>query len=145
MMEFIGSIYYISGIFALIRLIYSFRDFSRISDIKEWAFRFRSITGKKPSSKDYISKSELDMMNAHVALDIFEWLWVACGLLSGNSAIFATIMIFGIAYKYVSSHISFGFLYKSFTLLFISARFLIYLYMISNHFFHNGGSILGMF
>lgn len=144
-MEFIGSLYYISGIFALIRLIYSFRDFSRISDLKEWAFRFSSLTGRKPSSKDYGSKAELDMMNAHVALDIFEWIWVACGLLSGNSAIFAAIIMLGIAYKYVSAHISFGWLYKSFTLLFISARFLLYLAMISNHFFHNGGSILGMF
>lgn len=144
-MEFLGSIYYISGIFVLIRLIYSFRDFSRISDIKEWAFRFKSLTGKKPSPKDYKSKEALDMMSAHVALDIFEWIWVACGLLSGNSTIFFSIMIFGISYKYISAHISFGWLYKSFTLVFIFFRFLLYLAMISNHFFHNGGSIIGIF
>lgn len=144
-MEFIGALYYLSGIFVLIRLIYSFRDFSRISDLKEWAFRFKSLTGKKPTSKDYKSKKELDMMSAHVALDIFEWLWAACGLLSGNSAIFFAIILCGIAYKYISSHVSFGWLYKSLTLLFIAARFLLYLTMISNHFFHNGGSILGIF
>lgn len=144
-MEFIGALYYLSGIFVLIRLIYSFRDFSKISDIKEWSFRFGTLTGKKPAVKDYISKKDLDMMSAHLALDIFEWLWVACGLLSGNSAIFATIIICGICYRYAISHISFGLIYKFLTIAFISARFLLYLTMISNHFLHNGGSILGMF
>lgn len=144
-MEFIGALYYISGIFVLIRLLHSFKDFSKISDTKEWSFRFKTLTGKKPDAKDYPDKKDLDTMNAHLALDVFEWIWVACGLLSGNSAIFATIIMCGIAHRYISSHISFGWIHKTSSLLFISFRFFLYLTMISNHFLHNGESILGIF
>lgn len=144
-MGFIGAIYYLSGILVLIRLIYSFRDFSKISDLKEWSFRFKAMTGKKPDSKDYIDKKSIEMISAHVALDFFEWIWVACGLFSGNHSAFAFIIISGIAYRYVVGHISFGNLYKMLTFLFIVFRFLLYLTMISNHFFQNGGSIIGIF
>ena len=145
MAAIIGAIYYLSGAFVLIRLIYSFKDFSRIADLKEWAFRFKALNGRKPVAKDYSDKKEMDMMSAHIALDIVEFIWVTCGLLSGNANIFVHVLVAAISYRYVSSHISFGWIYKSITLLFISARFFIYLTMISNHFFHNGGSIIGIF
>lgn len=145
MAAIIGAIYYLSGAFVLIRLIYSFKDFSRIADLKEWAFRFKALNGRKPAAKDYSDKKEIEMMGAHVALDIFEMIWVLCGLLSGNAIVFAYVLAATISYKYISFHIPFGWIYKSMTILFISARFFIYLTMISNHFFHNGGSIIGIF
>ena len=138
MMGFIGDIYYIAGIFALIRLVYSLRDFSKISELKDWSFRFKTFIGRKPGSKDYSDKKDLDLLGAHAALDIFEWMWVACGLFSGNAGIFMLILMAGIIYRYITASVSFGFIYKSLTLLFAIARFLLYLSMISNHFFQTG-------
>jgi hypothetical protein len=138
MMGFIGDIYYIVGIFALIRLIYSFRDFSKISDLKDWSFRFKTFIGRKPVAKDYYDKKDIELLGAHTALDIFEWIWVACGLFSGNSEAFVAIIAIGLAYKYVAAVVSFGFIYKSLSIIFSILRFLLYLSMISNHFFHTG-------
>ena len=136
-MEIIGAIYYLSGLFVLIRLIYSFRDTSRLSDIREWRFRFRYLTGRKPSHKEYRDKKDVELIGAHYALEAFELIWVACGLLSGNSAIFTAIILVYATGK-ILPHAPFGMLYKISSISFSIARFSLYLLMISNHFFLRG-------
>lgn len=137
-MALIGALYYISGIFAIIRLVYSIKDFSKICYLKEWSFRFHALTGKRPGIKEHHDKKDADLLAAHQALDIFEWMWVAAGLFSGNYGIFLSLIILGISTRYVTSHISYGIFYKLIVFSFILFRFLLYLALISNHFFGHG-------
>lgn len=137
-MELIGSLYYAAGIFSLIRLIYSLKSFSRLSRLKDWSFRYRALIGRNPTLKDYQEKEDAELVTDSIALDVFEWLWVACGLFSGNSSVFAALIIAGISIRYLSTSLSYNWLYRFISLSFILARFFIYLSMISNHFFHCG-------
>ncbi len=133
-MAIIGGIYYLSGIFVLIRLIYSIKDLSKISKLNEWSFLFSSMIGRRPAAKDFSEKKDLETLSAHKALSVFEWLWAACGLLSGNAKIFLIILAMAIVKKVIDDHIPFGPIYKISSFGFIFLRFFLYSLMIYGHF-----------
>jgi hypothetical protein len=131
----IGALYYIFGLLMMIKLIHTINDLEKISNTKEWIFKFNHFFGKKPIDKDFPDKKELSTYNAHVVLNSFEWLWVLCGLFSGNYIIFLAILILGSLKKIVDMNISFGKIFKTLTIIFVIIRGSLYFLMIYNHFF----------
>lgn len=138
MIAIIGSLYYISGVFAIIKLLHSLKDFQKVSNIKEWCFRFRLVIGRSPKSEEYPDKKDVETDAAHKALDAFDFLWMAAGLLSGNHSIFAILMAAWIANAILAKYLSFGTLWKFFSFMIILAKISLYSWMICNHFFIHG-------
>ena len=134
-MEIIGHIYYISGMFVLLRLFYSMRYFRRLGEIEDWIFLQKSVLGKAPGAKEFRSKEEMDLRFSDLSLSVFEMIWACCGLLSGSSHAFALILVIWMASAAVTNRIFFSRIGKIISLLTIILRFSLYLLLMFNHFF----------
>ncbi len=140
-MEIIGHIYYLCGIFVLLRLFYSMYYFRRLGEIEDWIFLQKSVLGKTPSAKEYRNKEEMDLRFSDLSLSVFEMIWACCGLLSGSAHAFAIVLLVWMASSAVTNRIFFSRIGKMISLLMIVMRFSLYLLLMVNHFFIKGDAI----
>lgn len=140
-MEIIGHIYYLSGFFVLLRLLYSMRYFRRLGEIEDWLFLQKAVIGKAPGVKEFRSKEEMDLRFSDISLTIFEMIWACCGLLSGSSHAFAILLMAWMASSAITNRIFFSNIGKAISISIVFARFLLYLLLIANHFFIKGDVI----
>ena len=130
----IGNIYYIIGIIMLIRLTYMIANFKKIHSLREWLIKFKEISGKIPTKKDFRDKEEVSLYETNTVMMLFELLWLLCGLFSGNQIIFLGLIVYFILLKLITKKIGFTLLDKILMFLNILIRFGIYFWMIINHF-----------
>jgi hypothetical protein len=130
----IGNIYYIIGIIMLIRLTYMIVNFKKIHSLREWLIKFKEISGKIPTKKDFRDKEEVSLYETNTVMMLFELLWLLCGLFSGNQIIFLGLIVYFILLKLITKKIGFTLLDKILMFLNILIRFGIYFWMIINHF-----------
>ena len=130
----IGNIYYIIGIIMLIRLTYMIVNFKKIHSLREWLIKFKEISGKIPTKKDFRDKEEVSLYETNTVMMLFELLWLLCGLFSGNQIIFLGLIFYFILLKLITKKIGFTLLDKILMFLNILIRFGIYFWMIINHF-----------
>jgi hypothetical protein len=130
----IGNIYYIIGVIILIRLIYCIKNFSKIYSLREWMIKFKEISGKIPTKKDFRNKEEVSLYESNAIMIFFEFTWLVFGLFSGNQILFAGLILYFIFLRLISKKARFTVLDKIFFFLNILLRFGIYSWMIVNHF-----------
>lgn len=130
----IGNIYYIIGTIILIRLIYCFKNFSKIYSLREWAIKFKEISGKIPTKKDFRNKEEVSLYESNAIMIFFEFTWLVFGLFSGNQILFIGLILYFIFLRLISKKARFTVLDKIFFFLNMLLRFGIYSWMIVNHF-----------
>jgi hypothetical protein len=130
----IGNIYYIIGIIMLIRLIYSIINFKKIHSLREWMIKFKEISGKVPTKNDFRSKEEISLYESNSIMILFEFIWIICGLFSGNKLIFMGLLLYFIFLRLISKKARFTVLDKIFFFLNMLLRFSVYSWMIVNHF-----------
>ena len=130
----IGNIYYIIGIIMLIRLIYGIINFKKIHSLREWLIKFKEISGKVPTKDDFRSKEEISLYESNSIMILFEFIWILCGLLSGNKLIFLGLIVYFALLKIITKRIGFTMLDRVAIFVNIILRFSVYSWMIINHF-----------
>lgn len=130
----LGHIYYAIGLFILIAIIAHISRFKKIQSISEWVEKFKDVTGKDPQKADYRSKEELNLFLGISILSFIEFMWALGGLLTGSWYIFLSLFIYSIIIRLIIKPIKFTLFGKIVVLHFIILKFLVYLYLIINHF-----------
>ena len=118
----------------LIRLIYSIINFKKIHSLREWLIKFKEISGKVPTKKDFRSKEEISLYESNSIMILFEFIWILCGLLSGNKLIFLGLIVYFALLKITTKRIGFTMLDRVVMFVNIILRFSVYSWMIINHF-----------
>lgn len=130
----LGHIYYAIGLFVLISLITYITKFKKIPYVREWDEKFKTVTGKDPKKDDYRSKEELNLFLGISILSLGEVIWVLGGLLTGSWYVFLSMFVYAIILNLLIKPIKFTLFGKIVILHFIVLKFLVYLYLIINHF-----------
>lgn len=130
----LGHIYYAIGLFVLISLITYIIKFKKITSVREWVEKFKTVTGKDPKKDDYRSKEELNLLIGISTLSLGEVMWTLGGLLTGSWYVFLSIFVYDIILNLLINPIKFTLFGKIVILHFIVLKFLVYLYLIINHF-----------
>jgi len=130
----IGNIYYTIGLIILIRLIYCIINFNKIYSLREWIIKFKEISGKIPTKKDFRNKKEVLLYESNSIMILFEFTWLVFGLFSGNQILFIGLILYFIFLRLLSKKARFTILDKIFFFLNILLRFGVYSWMIVNHF-----------
>ena len=118
----------------LIRLIYCIINFKKIHSLREWLIKFKEISGKVPTKDDFRSKEEISLYESNSIMILFEFIWIICGLLSGNKLIFLGLIIYFVLLKMITKRIGFTMLDRVVMFVNIILRFSVYSWMIVNHF-----------
>ena len=135
MVDIIGHLYYASGIFVIIKMIYSMVDGNKLAETQGWKIRFHSLVGRKPSDSEFRSKEELDTLGAHYILNAFEIIWCMIGLaLSGQQQSFAIFISASIASYAICRILAYNGLAKTIRLFINICKTILYLQIIANHF-----------
>lgn len=135
MVDIAGHIYYASGIFVIIKMIYSTVDGNKLAETQGWKLRFSSMLGRKPNDSEFRSKEELDTLGAHYVLNAFEIIWCLIGLaLSGQQQSFAIFILASIASYAICRILAYNGLAKTIRLFINICKTILYLKIISNHF-----------
>lgn len=130
----LGHIYYAIGLFVLISLITYITKFKKITSVREWVEKFKTVTGKDPKKDDYRSKEELNLFLGISILSLGEVIWALGGLLTGSWYVFLSMFVYAIILNLLIKPIKFTLFGKIVILHFIVLKFLVYLYLIINHF-----------
>ena len=130
----LGHIYYATGLLILISIIAHISRFKKIQSVSEWVEKFKSVTGKDPQKSDFRSKEELNLSIGISILSLLEFMWALGGLLTGSWYIFLSLFIYSIIIRLLIKPIKFTLFGKIAALHFIILKFLVYLYLIINHF-----------
>ena len=130
----LGHIYYIIGLFVLVTILTHLSKFKKIQSVIEWVDKFKNVTGKQPQKEDYRSKEELNLFLGISILAVIEFIWIICGLVTSSWYIFLSLFIYSIIIRLIIKPIKFTLFGKIMILHFIIVKFLVYLYLIINHF-----------
>lgn len=130
----IGHIYYTIGLFITFLILYSILKWKKIYRINEWCQKYEKVTRHKPNKKDFRNKDDFNTINVAYLIQIFEVLWLFGGLLTASWYIFIIILMLQLVYKYLLKIIKFSFFNKIISVSFLFSKFLLYLYLVINHF-----------
>ncbi len=130
-----GNIFYGFGILILLSCFMGIINFKRFSFVKEWFIKYKEVTGKVPKASDFRSKKDLTLHTNRNILTSIELIWVILGLASSNWTIFLLILTSGVMLNVIFSKIKFSLVGKIISFKFLIVRTLLYLLMITNHFY----------
>jgi hypothetical protein len=130
----LSHIYYAIGVFILLFLIGQISMLKKIQSINEWVEKFKNVTKRNPKKNDYRSEEELNILLSVSFLSFIESIWIIFGLLTSNWYIFLFIFIYYLIINLLTRHIKFTLFGRIVILHFIIIKFLVYLYLIINHF-----------
>lgn len=130
----LGHIYYAIGLFVLVSLITYITRFKKIIFLREWVEKFKNVTGRDPKREDYRSEEELNLFIGISILGTVEFIWLFCGLLTSSWYVFLSIFVYAMILNLLIKPIKFTLFGKIIIFHFIILKFLLYLYLIINHF-----------
>jgi len=109
--------------------------FKRIVFVKEWFIKFKEVSGKAPTAKDFRSKKDLTLHTNQNLLGGIELLWILLGLITHNWPIFLFIFITSIMLKVIFGKIKYTLVGKIVSMKFLIFRILVYSLLIINQFY----------
>lgn len=130
----IGHIYYAIGSFIIISILTILLKFKKIYSISEWVEKFKKVTRNNPEKKDFRDKDEYELYTGVIILSSIEFIWSLLGLLTNSWYIFLFLIILMTLSKSLLSLIKYTIIDKIISFSLILFKFLIYLYLIINHF-----------
>lgn len=130
----LGQIYYGIGLIFVMISLSMITKFKKINLVKEWFVKFRNITGKDPESKDFRSEEEKNLYVGITTLSTFEFIWLFFGLLTSNWYVFLVILSYGVIVNQIVKPMRFTIAGKIVSLHFLLLKFLVYLFLVINHF-----------
>lgn len=129
----LGDIYYLLGVLTSITLFYHLVNFKRFEKISEWIVSFKKVTGKSPEVKDY-REGDYNFLLKRNIYAIFESIWSILGILSSNWFVFIGIFIYTKLFGMAIKDIRFTLFGKLMFLKLILGKFVIYAFLVLNHF-----------
>jgi hypothetical protein len=130
----IGHIYYTIGLLVAFSVLSIILRFKKIYYTKEWAEKYLKVTGKKPNKSDYRDKEEYSISESFDILQLMELMWVIGGLITSSWYVFGSLLIISLLLNYILKPIKFTLFHKFSLLSFLIIKFVVYLYLIINHF-----------
>jgi hypothetical protein len=131
----LGNIYYLIGVLVLLSVLSIILKFRKIYSISEWKEKYEKITGKKPSKKEYRSKTEYSLSESIGILGLFELLWIIGGFFTTSWYLFGVVLSISYLLNIILKPFKFSILHKLFSFTFLLSRLCLYLYLIVNHFY----------
>ena len=129
------NIFYIVGIFFILKSYISLYNFNRTYRLSEWFSNFSKKMGRKPSKDDFRSEQEVILFLFNILSSFFEAIWLLLGLFTKNDEVFLFIIILPIVIKYLMKSIKYTLLHKIITFSLILLNISVYLYLIINNLF----------
>ena len=130
----LGHIYYSIGLIISFLILFLILKHNKIFNIRKWAYKFNKVTNNKPKKEDFKDVEEFNLFNLSFSIEIFDIFWIIFGLLTASWYIFGLVLILNLVRKLIFSVFEYSFFYKIFSLSFFFSKFLVYLYLIINHF-----------
>lgn len=130
----LGDIYYALGLIPLLMtlgLLIKLREYNRT---KEWYIKFEEVTKKKPLKSDFRSDDEYTTFIGASGIMAIDFVWVSLGLLTQSWYVFLFVLIYSIMFNMLKKAVNVNIISNIFTFIIISNKFLVYLYLIVNHF-----------
>lgn len=129
----LSSIFYFIGILVSLTLFFHLINFKRFEKISEWLISFKKVTGENPTKLDYRGDDYSFLLKRNIYA-IFESLWSLVGLLSNNWFVFLGVLIYTKLFAIAIKDIRFTTLGKIMFFKLILGKFLIYSFLVLNHF-----------
>jgi hypothetical protein len=132
----LGHVYYGLGLIILICILTMIMNYFKISKISEWCYKFKEKTGKAPIKMDFNSIDDFNLYNGISFLIAIEFIWTIGGLLTNSWYIFMFVIIISTIIKIIMSIniLKWSFISRLIFFLFLNFKFLLYLFLIINHF-----------
>jgi hypothetical protein len=129
----LGHIFYATGLVVLLMLLSYILQFSKIYDISRWYKKFKEKTNKVPVESDFNSKDDFTLFNSSQVFLLIDIIWLVGGLLTSSWYIFLFLIILFSIIKNIDK-LNLAMISKIVFCIFYSFKFIVYLYLIINHF-----------
>ncbi len=136
-MFILSYIFYGFGFFIFLNTLVNLFRFEKFYFVNEWLFKFKKVTGKKPSVSDFRSKEDLKIYKNRSFFIVLEFIWICLGVFTNNWFIFLSIIISGFLMNFIMRKIKFSKIDKTLSFLYLSLKCLIYLFLFINKFHLN--------
>ncbi len=137
MVNLIGNLYYIFGLIPLILSLSNVFNYFKFFTIKNWALKFKKVTGKEPSNKDYRSDGDYHFFITYGVSSLIISFWLLLGVITNSWYIYILIIISNIIILRIGNKIKNDNLNMIMGFLLTTIKCLIIYALIMNHFhFH---------
>jgi hypothetical protein len=100
----LGHIYYFFGLILFLINISIVSKFGTIYKIKEWVIKFKKVTSREPSQKEYKDK-DFQYFSSYASISIMNFLWMFFGLITKSWYVFSFTIIINICVNLFTKHI----------------------------------------
>ncbi len=130
----LGDIYYTLGLiplFMTLALLIKLKEYNRV---KEWYIKFEEVTKIKPIKSDFRTDSEYTTFIGASGIMAIDFMWMMLGILTQSWYVFLFVLIISLVLNKIKTGIKITILSNFLTFIIIANKFLVYLYLIINHF-----------
>lgn len=93
MSNLIGNLYYIIGLIPFILSLSNIFNYFKFFTIKNWAIKFKKVTGKDPISKDYRSDGDRHLFMTYGISSIIISIWLLLGIITSSWYIYIILIV----------------------------------------------------
>lgn len=100
----LGHLYYFFGLILFLINISVISKFKTIYKIKEWTIKYKKVTSKEPTKKEFNDK-DFQYFSSYASIDIINFLWLFFGLITKSWYVFSFMILLNLSINIVTKYI----------------------------------------